>query len=212
MAKKKYYVVWSGKKTGVFETWDDCKEQVMGVKGARYKSFPSKQEAEAAFKTGYAPASRNHSKKTSKNDKQFSFFDEPKYIKESISVDAACSGNPGMMEYKGVCTKNGKELFHYGPVPNGTNNIGEFLAIVHALALLKQKGSDLPVYSDSKIAIGWVRKRQMNTNIPRDPSTEQLWKVIDRAVQWLNTNTYPNKVLKWETHLWGENKADFGRK
>ncbi|PAV29834.1 ribonuclease H [Virgibacillus profundi] len=209
MAKKKFYVVWSGNKTGVFETWDDCKKQVNGVKGARYKSFPSKQEAEIAFETGYAPTK---GKKQTSSVKQSSHLEESKYIKESISVDAACSGNPGLMEYRGVYTENGKEIFHYGPVDNGTNNIGEFLAIVHALALMKQKNSNLPVYSDSKIAIGWVRKRQMNTKIPRDQSTEHLWKVIDRAKHWLNTNTYANEVLKWETKLWGESKADFGRK
>lgn len=212
MAKKKYYVVWSGNKTGVFETWDDCKKQVHGVQGARFKSFPTKQEADDAFDAGHASVTPIHKSKNETSDKQLSLLEDPTFIEESISVDAACSGNPGMMEYKGVYTKNGKEVFHYGPVPNGTNNIGEFLAIVHALALMKQKNSNLPVYSDSKVAIGWVRKLQVNTKIPRDQSTEQLWQVIERAKQWLNTNTYCNQVLKWETHLWGESKADFGRK
>lgn len=213
MAKKKYYVVWSGKKTGIFETWEECKEQVNGVKGAKYKSFPTKEEAEEAFKKGHAQtlAKRSKTKKSSKPSSA-SGKSAATYIEESISVDAACSGNPGLMEYKGVYTKNGEEVFHYGPVPNGTNNIGEFLAIVHALAWTKQRDSDLPVYSDSKIAIGWVKKRKANTSIPRDSSTEHLWKLIDRAVHWLNTNTYTNKILKWETRFWGESKADFGRK
>lgn len=212
MAKKKYYVVWSGNKTGIFETWEDCKRQVMGVKGAAYKSFPSKQEAEVAFKSGNAAPQKKPPKREVKSNKQLSLTKEKDYIQESISVDAACSGNPGSMEYKGVCTKTGEEIFHYGPVPNGTNNIGEFLAIVHALAWMKQKNSDLPVYSDSKIAINWVKKREINTKIPRDQSTEPLWKVIDRAKHWLETNTYSNQVLKWETKIWGESKADFGRK
>src|SRR5699024_403503 len=177
MAKKKYYVVWSGKKTGIFETWDDCKKQVLGVKGAKYKSFPSKQEAVAAFENGYTPAKGNQSKKENLSNKQLSSSGESTYIEESISVDAACSGNPGMKEYKEVYTKDRKEIFHYGPVPNGTNNVGEFLAIVHALSLLKQKNSSLPVYSDSQIAIGWVKKRKMNTTIPRNESTEHLWKI-----------------------------------
>src|SRR5699024_4284086 len=212
MAKKKYYVVWSGKKAGIFETWDDCKKQVLGVRGAESKAFPYKQEAVADVENVYKQEKGNQSKKENLSNKQLSSSGESTYIEESISVDAACSGNPGMMEYKGVYTKDGKEIFHYGPVPNGTNNVGEFLAIVHALSLLKQKNSSLPVYSESQIAIGWVKKRKMNTTIPRNESTEHLWKVIDRATQWLHNNTYSNEVLKWETHLWGESKADFGRK
>lgn len=210
MAKKKYYVVWSGRKTGIFETWDECKNQVHGVKGAKYKSFPTKKEAETAFKQGHGQAINRPSKTKQSTDKPSS--PDLTYIEDSISVDAACSGNPGLMEYKGVYTKDSKELFHYGPVENGTNNIGEFLAIVHALAWSKERESNLPIYSDSKIAIGWVSKRKANTTIPRDSSTEHLWKLIDRATYWLNNNTYTNKIIKWETKLWGESKADFGRK
>lgn len=116
------------------------------------------------------------------------------------------------MEYRGVDTKTGEEIFHVGPVPNGTNNIGEFLAIVHALALLKKDESDLPIYSDSQIAIGWVQKKQMNTTVPRDESTKEVWDLIDRAIVWLQENTYENALYKWDTANWGEIKADFGRK
>ena len=80
-------------------------------------------------------------------------------INESLAVDAACSGNPGDMEYRGVYTATGQEIFHIGPLKEGTNNVGEFLALVHGLALLQQKGSDLPIYSDSRNAISWVKKR-----------------------------------------------------
>lgn len=210
MAKKKYYVVWSGRKTGIFETWEECKKQVHGVKGAKYKSFPTKQEAEAAFKEGHGQSIKQPSKTKKTADKPSS--QDSTYIEDSISVDAACSGNPGLMEYKGVYTKDSKELFHYGPVENGTNNIGEFLAIVHALAWSKERDSDLPIYSDSKIAIGWVGKHKANTSVPRNSSTEHLWKSIDRAVYWLDNNSYTNKIFKWETKFWGESKADFGRK
>lgn len=203
MAKQKYYVVWAGKKTGIFTSWDECKQQVHGYQGARYKSYHSKKEAEEAFQSGADP-----SPKKANSDGKLS----ADYIENSISVDAACSGNPGDMEYRGVYTENAEEIFHFGPVPNGTNNIGEFLAIVHALALLKQENSSLPIYSDSQIALGWVRKKQANTSIPRDASTEKLWNLIERAEHWLQNNTYQNQILKWETKQWGESKADFGRK
>jgi ribonuclease HI len=130
----------------------------------------------------------------------------------AIAVDAACSGNPGPMEYRGIYLRTGKEIFHYGPV-QGTNNIGEFLAIVHALALLQQKGQPtMPIYSDSGCAISWVRKKTCKTTLQRTPENEALFGVIARAERWLRTHTYQNEILKWPTDQWGEIPADFGRK
>jgi ribonuclease HI len=133
-------------------------------------------------------------------------------IREAIAVDAACSGNPGAMEYRGVYLADGKEIFHYGPV-HGTNNIGEFLAIVHGLALLKQKGLDnMPIYSDSVNAQLWVRKHHCKTTLVRNEQTEKLYQMIERAEAWLRKNTYRNPIIKWQTDKWGEIPADFGRK
>ena len=122
-----------------------------------------------------------------------------------------CSGNPGKMEYRGVYLPTGKQIFHYGPV-YGTNNIGEFLAIVHALALLKQKGLDMPVYSDSVNAISWVKQKKCKTKLPRNERTEALFQMIERAEKWLRENAYATPIRKWETEKWGEVPADFGRK
>ena len=135
-----------------------------------------------------------------------------KPINESLAVDAACSGNPGDMEYRGVYTATGQEIFHIGPLKKGTNNIGEFLALVHGLALLKQKGSDLPIYSDSRNAIIWVKKKKCKTLLEREPVNEPIFELIERAEKWLNSNTYTTTILKWETAVWGEIPADFGRK
>ena len=128
-----------------------------------------------------------------------------------MAVDAACSGNPGKMEYRGVHLPSFQQVFHFGPL-YGTNNIGEFLAIVHALALLKQKGIDMPVYSDSRNAIAWVKQKKCKTKLPRDAKSEPIFQLIDRAERWLHDNTYSTPVLKWETEQWGEIPADFGRK
>mgnify|MGYP000704171191 CR=1 FL=1 len=131
---------------------------------------------------------------------------------QAIAVDAACSGNPGAMEYRGVCLTTGATLFHYGPV-YGTNNIGEFLAIVHALALMQQKGiTDKVIYSDSVNAQLWVSKKQCKTKLERTPQTEQLYQVIARAENWLRTHPINIPIIKWETKKWGEIPADFGRK
>ena len=135
-----------------------------------------------------------------------------KPIAESYAVDAACSGNPGPLEYRCVHTSTRKQLFKQGPFEHGTNNIGEFLAIVHALALFKQKGITLPIYSDSENAIGWVKEKKCKTKLAPDERNAPLFELVARAEQWLAENDYSNPILKWETEAWGEVPADFGRK
>jgi ribonuclease HI len=131
---------------------------------------------------------------------------------EAYAVDAACSGNPGLMEYRGVYTATKQELFRIGPYEQGTNNIGEFLALVHGLAFLKQKKSSLPIYSDSRNAIMWVQKKKCKTLLEREPRNEVIFNLIERAEKWLLENEYTTSILKWETSEWGEIPADFGRK
>lgn len=206
--KKKYYVVWDGHHTGIFDSWETCKVQINGYKGAKYKSFSSKEEAVKAFDNNYS----DYITKAKKHQKQTLLEVNSLPLWESISVDAACSGNPGMMEYQGVETNTGKRIFHYGPVPHGTNNIGEFLALVHGLAHLKKIGSALPIYSDSKIAIAWINAKKCRTKLELNTDTQKLHSMIKRAENWLGSNQYRTKILKWETKQWGEIPADFGRK
>lgn len=130
---------------------------------------------------------------------------------DAWAVDAACSGNPGQMEYRGIDLTTGAVVFHYGPV-FGTNNIGEFLAIVHALALMEQKGIKKTIYSDSFTAITWVRKMQCKTKLERTAKTAQLYNVIARAENWLRTHTFRTELIQWDTRKWGDIPADFGRK
>ena len=212
MAKKnKYYVVWKGKKTGVFTSWDACKKQVAGFEGAQYKAFAEKAEAEKAFKKSYNDYKGKDTKKVVLSASEKAKYGQP--ILKSLAVDAACAGNPGKLEYRGVLTDSKKQVFIQGPFTEGTNNIGEFLALVHGLALLKSKKlHDYPIYSDSKIAMSWVKKKQCRTNINFSDKNKELLELIKRAEKWLKENTYNNPILKWETKAWGEIPADFGRK
>ncbi|MCM3783385.1 ribonuclease H family protein [Neobacillus mesonae] len=216
MAKQKYYVVWEGKTPGIYTSWPACQQQVNGVNGAKYKAFESKAEAEKAYANGWkgiwgSTAGKPQGASVRKTQDSLSApSEEVDY--NSISVDVGTRGNPGPMEYKGVDTQTGDMLFSVGPIPNGTNNIGEFLAIVHALAYLKQQGSSKTVYSDSVNAMKWVKQKKAATTLKRDASTQQVWELIDRAESWLKSNTYSNKILKWQTKAWGEIKADYGRK
>lgn len=211
MKKQKYYVVWAGVTPGIYTSWEDCQRQVRGYEGARYKSFESGEEAERAFASSpYDYIGQNSPARKAKKSDTVAVL-PASVAPNSLAVDAACSGNPGAMEYQGVYLGDRQQIFHFGPM-YGTNNIGEFLAIVHALALLKLKGFDMPVYSDSVNAINWVKQKKCKTKLPRDARSEELFLLIERAEKWLRENTYTTRILKWDTKQWGEIPADFGRK
>jgi len=203
----KYYVVWEGHDPGIYHSWAECKSQVDGYEGAKYKSFATRDEAEKAFEAGFYQTIRQNNPQ-----KAAIPTGNNQYIMESIAVDASCLGNPGVMEYRGVYVRSGQEIFRVGPYEDGTNNIGEFLAIVHGLALLKQKKSTLPIYTDSISAIAWVRNKKCKTQLERTSKNGVIFDLIERAEKWLATNQYTTKIMKWETQIWGEIPADFGRK
>jgi len=204
--KAKFYVVWKGRKRGIFSSWEQCAAQVQGFTGAQYKSFTSRAAAEQAFKGKYAAQAGKPS-----SSGNWLFSPNPP-VTDSYCVDAACSGSPGPLEYRGVDLRTGKEVFRQGPYQHGTNNVGEFLAIVHALRLLELNKSKLTVYSDSSTAIGWVKKKQCNTELAADEKNAPLFKLINQAEEWLAEHRIANPILKWDTKAWGEIPADFNRK
>jgi len=195
--------MWSGKG---YISWAECQDQIRNFPGAVYKSFKTDREATNAF----LEDPKQHIGNNTKSSKSVS--NKAKYIYPSISVDAACSGNPGDVEYQGVDTKTKKVIFKQGPFGKGTNNIGEFLALVHALALYSKKYPNIPIYTDSKTAQAWVRNKKVKTTLKQSKENTALFELIERAISWLNTNQYSNPILKWDTKSWGEIPADFGRK
>lgn len=208
MPKQKYYVVWKGRKTGVFTTWQECSAQVTGFNGAEYKSFENLEAAEIAFKSAYEEY--KGIRVPTLSPAMLEIIGKP--IEDSYCVDASCIGYPGSMEYKCVHTTTQQEIFHQGPFENGSNNIGEFLAIVHALALFKKRDISLPIYTDSETALTWVKNKKCKTKLPQDDKNTPIFDLITRAEDWLNKNEYTNKLLKWDTNAWGEIPADYGRK
>lgn len=199
--KSKFYVVWKGHKPGIYTSWEECKRQVTGFEQARYKSFDNLSQAELSYAAGRDISEKKPALSNSKIET------------DSICVDAACSGNPGDMEYRGVVTSTGQEIFKVGPFPEGTNNIGEFLAIVHALALLKKAGKPKTIiYTDSQTAMAWVRDKKLRSTLQPTQANKPIFELVDRAVTWLRQNSYENKIIKWDTARWGEIPADFGRK
>lgn len=139
-------------------------------------------------------------------------IEDDKPILDSICVDASTIENPGITEYRGVDTRTGKVLFQH-KYDEATNNIGEFLAIVHALALYKKQRKELKIiYSDSANAISWVKQKKCKTNYNKTENNAKLFDDIQRAVAWLKNNSYDTKILKWNTGAWGQIPADYGRK
>lgn len=207
--KKKFYVVWQGRKTGVFDSWRECQKAVKGYDNPKFKSFTSLEKAKKAFGENYAKHI-NQRKGGRLSSQQRSKIDQVDF--NSISVDAATSGNPGKMEYRGVDTRTRIEVFRKGPFALGTNNIGEFLALVHACAFLKSKNSNRIIYTDSLTALSWVRKKKCNTKLKKCSKNTDLFELVSRAEDWLKRNRIANKIVKWQTKQWGEIPADYGRK
>lgn len=218
--KQKYYVVWEGRLPGVYDNWSDCEEQIINYPGAKYKSFSNAAEAAQAFRSGaddnsladigsFLIAAADHREKISP---RASYLDNPDIDHDAWAVDASCKGNPGIMEYRGVELKTGKVLFNVGPFNDATNNIGEFLAIVHALAQMYRQNEWHNIYSDSMTAQAWVRNRQVKTQLKPTDKNKKLFELLGRGLAWIRTHSWPVKILKWQTELWGEIPADYGRK
>ncbi len=205
MGERKFYVVWKGRRTGIFTSWTECEAQVKGYTGAQYKAFSSRQQAEHAYSHEYA----RQGGRTAPSEQWLFAIEKP--VLPSVAVDAACSGSPGPLEYRGVETETAKLIFHRGPFSDGTNNVGEFLAIVEAMQWLDEQQHPWPVYSDSSNAIAWVNAKKCNTQLKRLPSNRKLFELIAEAEKRLRFLT-KRKLLKWDTKAWGEIPADFGRK
>lgn len=220
MSKQRYYVVWEGRVPGVYDNWSDCEEQVINYPGARYKSFANAAEAAKAFRSGTGDTSLSDlgtiliaaaDHRATATGKP-SCLDNPDIDSDAWAVDASCKGNPGIMEYRGVEIKTGKVLFNVGPFKDATNNIGEFLAIVHALAEMYRRNEWHNIYSDSVTAQAWVRNRQVKTQLKPTEANKNLFQLMGRGLAWIRTHSWPIKIMKWQTELWGEIPADYGRK
>ena len=222
MAKSKsnFYVVWQGREAGIYDSWAACEAQVKGV-AAKYKGFATRVEAEAALAANPEEyinrkpkplLGSHHFAASDTTSAQPTLLLHGSPILPALAVDAACSGNPGLMEFRGVIADMGTQVFHRGPYVDGTNNIGEFLAIVLGLAYLKKEKLDWALYSDSKTAISWVRQKKCKTKLEWSQKNQDLLLAVRAAEKWLHENNWTTSIYKWDTEHWGEIPADFGRK
>ena len=214
-----YYVVFKGHNPGVYDDWDEVKLQISGFPGALYKGFSTSEEATQAYRNFTGSEDRNelfqlisHNATPPREQSLENLRDNPEIDWNAWAVDASCLGNPGKMEYRGVDLKTGNIIFQIGPFEDATNNIGEYLALVHAMALMAKNGEYHNIYTDSITALSWVRRHKVNSKLRQTPRNEKVFELLARASVWVNTHTFPGKIMKWQTERWGEIPADFGRK
>ncbi|GAB6431680.1 viroplasmin family protein [Bacillus cereus] len=215
MKKQKLYVVWIGRKPGIYKSWDDCKKQIDEYPNGKFRSVKVDSHAEAKELYDMGWEKGMHSKvqylQINKNQTNYSL-----HIEDSICVDGACKVMPGSteweMEYRGVDPKSGEEIFISPVYKSGTNSIAEFLAIIHAMKWIKDRNLNKVIYSDSQTAITWADKKAHKSKLFRNKANEETWKSLDYAIKWLNEQSSLPKVYKWKNNQWGENPADFNRK
>ena len=213
MSARKFYVVWDGRAPGIYDSWEEARLQIEGFPNARSRAYGSQEEATRAFR-GDARQEMALYRQMAARKAEAVNYAAMNIRGDAIAVDGACSRNPGPMEYRGVSVGTGKEIFRVGPVANATNNIGEYLAIIHAAALLRQRGDfTTPIYSDSRTALAWIRAGHHRSKIVPNAGNARACDLLRRADAWLAANgPIRNPLLKWDTENWGEIPADFGRK
>ncbi len=170
---KKFYVVWEGRKTGIFTDWDTCKKQVYGFPGAKYKSFSTRAEAEIAF--AKAPAGggkKKAAKKKGTSRGSLSNKDvQALLVDVKIFTDGGCEPNPGQAGSGiSIYRDNRVEELWYGLYDLcGTNNTAELNALYQALILARgelEAGDTVAILCDSKYSIqcitewaaGWEKR------------------------------------------------------
>ena len=215
----KYYVVFKGHNPGVYDDWEEVKLQTDGFPGAVFKGYSSSEEASEAYRNYSGTEDKNELFRLISNNMANSsqtnlqnLKDNPEIDWDAWAVDSSCLWNPGKMEYRGVSLKTGEVIFKMGPFEDATNNIGEYLALVHAMALMAKRGEYHNIYSDSITALSWYRKHKINSKLQPTPRNAKIFELLARASVWVNTHKFPAKVMKWQTERWGEIPADFGRK
>jgi ribonuclease HI len=159
---KKFYVVWAGRKTGVFTDWPTTHGYVDKFPGAKFKSFNSHAEADAAFRAG-KPASVSRRPKAAGASTASRSRVHTATTGLQIYCDGACEPNPGNAGSGIAVYREGKlEQLWYGLYnPNGTNNTAELNALHHALLIAQEAvapGETAQILCDSTYAINCVSK------------------------------------------------------
>ena len=230
--KSKWYVIYRGRRVGVYDNWRECEQETRGFPDAKFASFDTYEEARCSFLKEcicgggdcewVQKAFPSICTSSPSGDTWRTCEGGPEI--PCVCTDAACT-NPvgGDVEYRCVRISNKtaavEQLFAFGPFRLGSNNIGEYVGLVRALMWTSTHDSlgSAPIYTDSRVAISWVS----NPVAPGSNTTikaigDDLRAELKYCDDWIKTPVAKKEVLKrvrhWKTSCWGEIPADYGRK
>lgn len=192
-SKKKYYVVWRGRETGIFTSWDACLRSVNDFQGALFRGYSTWEEAHDAHLNGYW-------REVAKNK---AVTPTTEVIRHSFATDAVHNAD-GTFSYFITDIEQSRTIYRSPSFHDSNLNVCRFLAIVHALAILTKTSDTRPVYSPSATAISWVSRRECRTSLCRTLGNTVTFDLIIRAGRFLADNLMSNPILRWESESWGE--------
>ena len=215
---KKFYVVWQGRKTGIFNDWATCKQQIEKFSGAQYKSFPTLDEAQEAFsgssssnstaKSASGTTASGTKKRSNTNGvktytaKEIDAMD----MNTKIYTDGGCEPNPGKAG-SGIAVYRDEiidELWYGLFNSYGTNNTAELNALHYAMRIAdheSKQGKSIAIFCDSKYSIqcitqwaagwqkkGWKKPSGEIKNLELIKQMFALYSAIKSKVQILHVN------------------------
>lgn len=213
MAKNKFYVVWKGRDTGIFTSWSEVNELIKGFSGAEYKSYADQETAELEFSLGSPKGRSNDENHTTTKLKEEPSDDHKAPDHECLTVDGSYLGGKKIMQYRCVWNQSKEEVFSTKPIEGGNQNIAEFLALVGAMKYrVSTKQYDLHIYSDSQTALSWVRNCKIKSSYDLSQLDEVVQERIYGALKFIAKSGVRKNLYKWDSALWGDIPADYGRK
>lgn len=188
----KYYAVRNGfDGPKIYGSWDECQKAVKGFKGAQFKSFVSKSDAESYVSTV---------------DDVLTSYPEGHHI----TVDASSSIKQDFWEYRAVWSDTKEEIFKSPTYKGGTNNTGEVLGLAMAIKYRHENDLDCNIYCDSMTAISACEKgsyKMTSKNISYETSKMILDALSEiRDMNRTNIIHYNNGIIGIEI------PSDFNRK
>lgn len=154
-----------------------------------------------------------------------------------LYVDASKTGAPpilgqtcGQSHWRGVVedpigSKTHREVFRSKICPKGHNNAAEYIAIIEGIQWIQSQDPSWRItppgthtlYSDSMIAISWVKKGKTNCKI-RNQFDLDFKAAFEAAESWLTKQSTQDRsifipwIQQWDTKTQGQIPADFGNK
>lgn len=128
---------------------------------------------------------------------------------DKIIVHSTANTKTKRMAYKGFNESTNKWIFKVKYKGYCTQNVADFMAIVHALHYCKINNIDLPIYNDNLVAIKWVKDKKVNSLLIKTKENHELFQSFENALVILKQNDFLNPILFWKKKELGNIKNPF---